>query len=116
MYNFRRANIAWGIIFVGFNMLYFPQFILGFEGMPRRYFDYLPQFQGGQLVSSIGGFILATGLFLMVRNLVLGARKGEIAPANPWNGSTLEWQIPSPPSLENFDEEPVIKQNPYDYE
>ena len=115
MYNFKRANIAWAIIFVGFNLLYFPQFILGFQGMPRRYFDYLPQFQTGEVISSIGGFILVSGLILMVYNLVMGVRKGEPSPANPWNGSTLEWQIPSPPSIENFDEAPVIKKNPYDY-
>jgi cytochrome c oxidase subunit 1 len=116
MYNFKWANIGWGILFVGFNVLYFPQFIIGFQGMPRRYFDYLPQFQTGQVISSIGGAILAVGLIIMVTTLVKGARHGAIAPANPWGGSTLEWQIPSPPSVENFDEEPVIKENPYDYE
>ena len=115
MYNFKRANIAWGILFVGFNLLYFPQFIIGIQGMPRRYFDYLPQFQAAQVISTIGGIILISGLILMVYNLVKGARSGEKAPANPWNGSTLEWQIPSPPPLENFDEAPVVKQNPYDY-
>jgi len=115
MYNMKRATIAWGINFVGFNLLYFPQFILGFQGMPRRYYDYLPQFQTGQVISTIGGFILITGLIMMVYNLVQGTKHGEIAPANPWHGTTLEWQIPSPPSLENFDEEPVIMSNPYDY-
>jgi cytochrome c oxidase subunit 1 len=116
MYDFRRANIGWGFLFVGFNTLYFPQFIIGFQGMPRRYFDYLPQFHTGQVISSIGGGILAVGLIIMVSTLVKGARKGAIAPANPWHGSTLEWQIPSPPPVENFDEEPIIKENPYDYE
>jgi len=116
MYNMKIATYAWGINFVGFNLLYFPQFILGFQGMPRRYFDYLPQFQTGQIISTIGGFILIIGLILMVYNLIQGVKHGEIAPANPWQGRTLEWQIPSPPSLENFDEAPVIKENPYDYE
>lgn len=115
MYNFKLAYIYCGIIFVGFNLLYFPQFIIGVQGMPRRYFDYLPQFQTGHVLSTIGGIILISGVFMMFYNLIKGARKGEIAPANPWNGSTLEWQIPSPPPLENFDEAPVIKQNPYDY-
>jgi len=115
MYNFKIANIALVINFIGFNMLYFPQFIIGVQGMPRRYFDYPAQFQPAQITSSIGGFILLAGLILMITNLVKGARSGAPAPANPWNGSTLEWQIPSPPSLENFDEEPVIKSNPYDY-
>ena len=115
MYNFKRANIAWGTLFVGFNLLYFPQFIIGIQGMPRRYFDYLPQFQWAQIISTIGGIVLISGLILMVYNLVMGVRKGEVAPANPWNGSTLEWQIPSPPPLENFDEAPTVKENPYDY-
>lgn len=113
MYNNRLANIAWGINFAGFNLLYFPQFIIGIQGMPRRYFDYLPQFQTGHVISTIGGFILFFGLILMVYNLVRSMKKGEIAPANPWHGVTLEWQIPSPPSHENFDEIPEIKTKPY---
>ena len=115
IYNFKRAYIAWGIVFVGFNLLYFPQFIIGIQGMPRRYFDYLPQFHVGQIFSTVGGFILFVGLVLMVYNLVQGVRKGEKASANPWHGTTLEWTIPSPPSVENFDEVPEIKKNPYDY-
>jgi cytochrome c oxidase subunit 1 len=115
MYNFKRAYWAWGIMFVGFNLLYFPQFIIGIQGMPRRYFDYLPQFQPAQILSTFGGFILATGLVIMVYNLVQGARKGEPAPANPWGGTTLEWSLPSPPSVENFDEPFEVKENPYDY-
>lgn len=113
MYNNKIANIAWGINFVGFNLLYFPQFIIGIQGMPRRYFDYLPQFQTGHVISTIGGFILFIGLILMVYNLVRSIRKGEIAPANPWHGVTLEWLIPSPPPHENFDEIPEIKTKPY---
>ncbi len=113
MYNYRIANIAWGLNFAGFNLLYFPQFIIGIQGMPRRYFDYLPQFQSGHVISTIGGFILFIGLILMVYNLVRSTRKGEIAPANPWHGVTLEWQIPSPPSHENFDVIPEIKTKPY---
>jgi cytochrome c oxidase subunit 1 len=115
MYNFRVANIAWLINFIGFNLLYFPQFVIGMEGMPRRYFDYLPQFTAGHQVSTIGGYILGVGLFIMIYNLFKG-RKGPIAPANPWKGKTLEWQIPSPPPVENFEEIPVITHGPYDYE
>ena len=82
--------------------------------MPRRYFDYLPQFHVGHFISSVGAIILVTGVILMLYNLIK-SRKGEIAPANPWHGSTLEWQIPSPPPLENFDKIPVITQRPYHY-
>ncbi|MGD0583117.1 MAG: cbb3-type cytochrome c oxidase subunit I [Bacteroidales bacterium] len=113
MYNIKIANIAWGINFVGFNLLYFPQFIIGLQGMPRRYFDYLPQFQPAQVISTIGGFILISGLILMLVNFMRAARRGEAAPANPWNGVTLEWKIPSPPPHENFDIIPEITTKPY---
>jgi len=113
MYNFRVANIAWVLNFTGFNLLYFPLFIVGLQGMPRRSYDYLPQFQSGHVLSTVGAFILIAGLLLMVYNLVRGARKGEVAPANPWKGVTLEWKIPSPPPHENFDDIPVITSKPY---
>jgi cytochrome c oxidase subunit I len=115
MYNIKRANWAFGILFFGFNLLYFPLFVIGMQGMPRRYFDYLPQFHVGHFISSIGAFILATGIILMIANIVRGVRKGEKASANPWNGNTLEWLIPSPPPLENFEEIPTITEPPYNY-
>lgn len=115
MYNFKIANIGLAVIFIGFNTLYLPLFVIGLQGMPRRYFDYLPQFHNGHFISSIGGFILFIGLIIMIVNLVRGARKGEKASANPWNSKSLEWQIPSPPPLENFDEIPVITEEPYNY-
>jgi cytochrome c oxidase subunit 1 len=113
MYNNRVANVAWGLVFGGFNIFYFPQFIIGIQGMPRRYFDYLPQFTTGEVISSIGSFILVAGLFLMVYNLIRASVNGAPAPANPWKGVTLEWQIPSPPPHENFDSIPEIKTKPY---
>ncbi len=115
MYNVKRAIWAWVIIFVGFNLLYFPLFIIGLQGMPRRYFDYLPQFHTGHFISSIGAFILVTGLIMMIINFYLGTRHGKKAEANPWNGITLEWQIPSPPTVENFEEIPVITEPPYNF-
>jgi cytochrome c oxidase subunit 1 len=116
MYNNRLANIAWVILFAGFNILYFPLFVIGIQGMPRRYFDYLPQFRTGHVISTIGAFILIAGLSLMFYNLIRSRRKGETAPANPWKGVTLEWLIPSPPPLENFDETPVITGKPYTFD
>lgn len=115
MYNIKRANIAWGITFVGFNVLYFPLFILGLQGMPRRYFDYFPEYQTGHVISTIGAFILISGILLMLYNFFHGAKKGAKAEANPWKGVTLEWQIESPPSLLNFDEIPVITEKPYTF-
>jgi cytochrome c oxidase subunit I len=113
MYNDKLAYVAWGFQFVGFNVLYFPLFILGLQGMPRRYFDYLPQFQLGEAISSIGAFILFVGLVMMLGNLMYHRRRGPIAPSNPWKGVTLEWQIESPPTHENFDVIPTITHQPY---
>ncbi len=76
--------------------------LLGWEGMPRRYYDYLPQFRSLHLTATFGSWILIAGLILMFVNLFRGLFKGEKAGDNPWDGVTLEWQIPSPPPTENF--------------
>jgi cytochrome c oxidase subunit 1 len=86
--------------------------------MPRRYYDYLEEFHGGNILSTFGSWILVTGFIIILVNLIRSARKGEAAEANPWKGKTLEWSVPSPPPVLNFDEEPVIgeKDGPYNYE
>jgi cytochrome c oxidase subunit 1 len=115
MYNEKLAKLYIAILFVGFNMLYFPMFILGYMGMPRRYYDYLPEFANLNLISTIGSWILAAGLILMAYNLIRSAKKGEKADINPWGGITLEWTIPSPPPHENFEKIPTIEHGAYDY-
>jgi cytochrome c oxidase subunit I len=116
MYNVKWAKIAFGFLFLGFNTLYFPMLILGIMGMPRRYYDYLPQFQPLNVVSTVGSWILFIGLIMMIVNLINGYRKGAIAPRNPWGGVTLEWQTKSPPPLQNFDKEPELSEKgPYDF-
>jgi cytochrome c oxidase subunit I len=115
MYNSRLAAIAWGILFVGFNLLYLPMGILGLQGMPRRYFDYLPHYADLNLLSTIGSWILYTGLALMFYNLLRGAFTGPASGMNPWDSRSLEWTVPSPPPTENFEEEPVITSHPYNY-
>lgn len=115
MYDERGAKIACYTLFVGFNVLYFPLFVIGMQGMPRRYFDYLPQFEYGHVISSIGAIITVIGIIMILINLFKGVRNGVKAPANPWNSLSLEWQIPSPPPLENFDEIPTITEEPYNY-
>lgn len=115
MYSFKLANIGWAVLFVGFNVLYFPLFIIGLQGMPRRYYDYVPKFHTGHFISTIGAFILAIGLIIMLYNLFRAARKGAPAPPNPWGSKSIEWSIPSPPPLENFDEIPTITEEPYNY-
>lgn len=108
MYNERLAKLSWLILFIGFNTLFFPMFILGWQGLPRRYYDYLPQFHTWQLVSTIGSWILAIGIVMMFTNLLEAILNGKKADKNPWGGTTLEWQIPSPPPPENFEEIPRI--------
>jgi cytochrome c oxidase subunit 1 len=109
MYPERPAKVGWFILFIGFNLLYFTMFILGYEGMPRRYFDYPPRYFPLHLVSTIGSWILAAGLAIIAGNLLRSLFKGQKAPADPWGGRTLEWTIPSPPPAENFVETPVIR-------
>jgi cytochrome c oxidase subunit 1 len=113
MYSNKWSYISWGFLFGGFNLMYFPQFIIGIQGMPRRYFDYLPQFQWGHVLSGVGAILMIIGLVLIAWNLIHSRKHGAIAPANPWRGVTLEWQIASPPPHENFDEIPVITHKPY---
>lgn len=115
MYNLKVAIWAWGIVTIGFNALYFPLFVSGYLGMPRRYYDYLPEFQIYHVVSTIGSWVLTIGLIIMLTNLYVGMRRGKKAPANPWGGETLEWTVQSPPIVENFHEIPKISKGPYDY-
>jgi cytochrome c oxidase subunit 1 len=113
MYNHKVAVLAWVPIFIGFNMLYFSMLILGYSGMPRRYYTHLPQYSTLHMVASIGSFILVAGLILFFGNLIVALFKGRKAEANPWGGVTLEWTVSSPPPPDNFDRIPVIDKRPY---
>ena len=116
MYHWRQAVWGWLILSIGFNVLYFPMLILGWEGMPRRYYDYPPQFYTLHLISTIGSWILVAGLIWIFSNLIQALRKGEKAGDNPWGGATLEWQISSPPPAENFEKIPVVEKGPYEFQ
>lgn len=116
MYSEKYAKIGWLNLFVGFNILYFSMFILGFQGMPRRYFDYPPQYQMNHVISTVGSWFLAVGIAVIFGNLIRSAVKGARAPANPWGGKTLEWTVASPPPAENFAVPPTVSKRPYDYE
>jgi cytochrome c oxidase subunit I len=111
----KPAIVAWALMFVGFNITYFTMMVLGMEGMPRRYYDYLPEFATLNMVSTIGSWILVGGLALMLVNLFRGLFKGEPIGRNPWRAATLEWTVPTPPPTENFEEEPVVTHGPYDF-
>lgn len=116
MYDTKWANTGLVIMFIGFNALYGPMFYLGMMGMPRRYFDYLPQFHAANILSTMGSWVMAMGIIIIIINLINSARNGAKATANPWNGITLEWTVPSPPPVLNFDEMPAVgKEGPYDY-
>jgi len=115
MYDQKRTTWAWLILFIGFNVLYFPMLILGWEGMPRRYYDYPPQFHMLNLISTIGSWVLIAGLILIFFNLFQALRKGERAGDNPWRAATLEWQTSSPPPTENFENIPVVERGPYEF-
>jgi len=116
MYHQLPSKIAWGFVFVGFNVLYLPMFIMGWKGMPRRYYDYLPEYQDLNVVATIGSWILIIGLLIMFINLVRSIKTGKkCEDPNPWGGGrTLEWSVPSPPPLENFDVVPTVTHGPYD--
>ncbi|NBC82445.1 MAG: cytochrome c oxidase subunit I [Bacteroidetes bacterium] len=115
MYDVKWANFGWLTFFIGYLALYGPMFYLGLVGMPRRYFDYLPEYHGPNILSSLGAIVMIGGLAIIITNLIISSRRGETAKANPWGGSTLEWTVPSPPPLENFEEIPVVDKNPYEY-
>ncbi len=111
----RFAKISWAPLFFGFNVLYFGMLVLGAQGMPRRYYDHLPQFHTGHVVITVGSWFLSLGVLMMFGNLLYAAFRGGRAEANPWGGVTLEWTLPSPPPAENFETVPTITAPPYQF-
>lgn len=118
MYSEGIAQVSTIIVFIGFNLTFFPQFLLGFMGMPRRYHDYgiASEWQILNLLSTAGATILAVGYLLPMIYLTWSLFFGAKAPDNPWGASTLEWQTPSPPAHDNFEETPVVTTDPYHYQ
>ena len=116
MYYETLARIGAVVIFIGFNATFLPQFVLGSRGMPRRYYNYLDQFQPLHQFSTYGSWIIGTG-FLIAAVSLLGSlfKKKMDAPKNPWGGRTMEWETNSPPIEHNFHEQPVLQHGPYDY-
>jgi cytochrome c oxidase subunit I len=115
MYSEFWGRITCGVIFVSFNMTFLPQFIMGSQGMPRRYFNYVDQFQGLHQFSTIGSYILGIGFVMMAVYLVWSLFKGPKASSNPWKSRSLEWMTSSPPPHHNFEYIPVILNGPYDH-
>ncbi len=116
----KRYNEWWGrfsamIIFMGFNLTFFPQFILGYLGMPRRYHVYPSEFTVYNVMSSAGASILAVGYILPLIYLLYYMRYGEAAGPNPFKATGLEWTTPSPPPTDNFEETPIVTEEAYSY-
>jgi len=114
MYPEAWARLSAVLIFVGFNLTFFPQFVLGYLGMPRRYHVYPDEFQVLNVLSTAGASILGVGYIFPMFYLLWSLRYGPLAPANPWGAAGLEWQIASPPITENFLETPVVTTDAYE--
>ncbi len=115
MYPEAWAKFAALVVFVGFNLTFFPQFMAGYLGMPRRYHAYAEEFQVYNVLSSAGASILGAGYLIPMVYLVWSLWFGKRAPANPWGAVGLEWMIPSPPPTLNFDKTPVVTWEAYQY-
>jgi len=115
MYPDGWARLAAAIIFIGFNLTFFPQYMLGYLGMPRRYAIYAPEFQVLNVMSSAGASVLGVGYLIPLVYLVWSMRYGPVAGPNPWGAKGLEWQTPSPPPTENFEETPIVTEEAYAY-
>ena len=115
MYDETWGRIAAGLVFVGFNTTFFTQFVMGVQGMPRRYYNYLPEFKLYHQLSTLGSFVMGVGFFIAAGVLIHSLFRGRPAPANPWGAATLEWQTTSPPPHDNFAATPAVG-DPYDVE
>jgi cytochrome c oxidase subunit 1 len=115
LYNEKAAFWAWLLVFVGINLTFFPQFVMGSHGMPRRYYNYPPEFAIYHILSTWGAYIQGAGFAMILVYLLHSLYRGKKAGANPWGGATLEWRTQSPPTTFNFDTTPYSG-DPYDYD
>ena len=115
MYSETAGKFGAVVVFVGFNLTFFPQFVMGSQGMPRRYATYLERWQSYHQASTIGSCVIGVGIAIMVGYLVHSLFAGEKARKNHWGGVTLDWLCDTPPVTENFKTPPVWKGEVYDY-
>ncbi len=115
MYSEALARASFVFVFIGFNVTFFPQFILGGMGMPRRYFDYIPAYEQLNKISTVGSWLIGIGFLIGLVSIIQALRSGAKAPANPWGSKTLEWHTESPPITHNFSHEPHVTEGPYEY-
>lgn len=115
MYDEAIARLSFVFIFIGFNVTFFPQFVLGNMGMPRRYHDYLPAFESLNRISTVGSWLITLGFLIALYAIIKAIYKGPKAPINPWGSKTLEWTTQSPPPHENFLTTPTVTAGPYEF-
>jgi cytochrome c oxidase subunit 1 len=115
MYSERWGIVAATLVFAGFFLTFFPQFLLGNAGMPRRYSTYAPAYQSLHVISTVGSWILGAAMLMTLGYLVVALFTGERAGDNPWDSRSYEWYTPSPPPKHNFTKEPQFALDPYDY-
>jgi cytochrome c oxidase subunit 1 len=108
MYSEFWGRLACLLIFVSFNVTFFTQFVMGSKGMPRRYYNYAPEYHVYHVISSIGSYALGLGMLIVLTYLIYSLFRGRKAPANPWGGASLEWQCSSPPPHNNFATQPAV--------
>jgi cytochrome c oxidase subunit 1 len=117
MFNDGLGKVAAVLVFIGFNLAFFSQFMMGSQGMPRRYYNYIEYFQDWHVSSTIGAYILGVGFLVSALVLVMSLIKGEKAPDNPWDALTLEWTHTATPPIEhNFHDQPSVDKGPYDFD
>ena len=115
MLNERAGYISFWLVQIGFNVLFFGMFMAGAEGQPRRVMDYAAMYKTSNLISTMGAYSVGTGMIILLWAVIHSWRHGKVAPMNPWGAKTLEWTVPYPVPLTNFDELPIITSDPYGY-
>ena len=115
MFSEKVARPVFVLAFLSYNMTFAPQFVMGAQGMPRRYHEYLPQFELWHQLSSYGSFAFGLSLFLILFYLLHSLKNGEKSPQNPWGGVSMEWETATPPIEHNFEGQPICQNGPYDF-
>jgi cytochrome c oxidase subunit 1 len=116
MYPIRLANVTSALVFIAFNLTFLPMFVVGSRGMPRRYYEYIVEFETLNQIATVGAITLGISLFVTLGYLIWGAFRGEAAGDNPWNAKSLEWTTVSPPIEHNFHHQPTVSGTPYEYD